>query len=444
MGRSRGFRGAIAAALFLSVLTLFAAGEAAGVRLLGSSSTAAYIQEVAKDGSGDQFENRTRAYERLRFDVTDFAQPALSFHAFGTVRGELTGPYADGARTRVYHTYLQYRTTPPESDAFRYDARVGRQWVTSGVGSGTVDGLAFRLDRGGLGGLTVFGGTLGCDNRDRGGIDKPSQSLRYGGELLFHPRLKGAFDPELALSYAGTRRMEVDDNSRLGGRAILRVQERLRLWTEMRHDFLLDRMYGTAAGFEYMNPRRGLRAWTEYNRRTPALGATSVFAFFDTKEASEFRAGISSRISGPYSASFDYARTDFKGGVDSVVVSGTESTQAKVDRSKAYRIALQRGVYRIGARFESGFGGDRTSLVLSGMHDFGDKLNIRLDLGYQDYNYGATDYEDNSAASGLLAASYQVGPDTKVTAQIEGLSNWDLSQDVRLLARIDQRFRLER
>jgi hypothetical protein len=43
-----------------------------------------------------------------------------------------------------------------------------------------------------------------------------------------------------------------------------------------------------------------------------------------------------------------------------------------------------------------------------------------------------------------VAIGYRVATDTKLTAQIEGLSNRDLSQDVRLLARVDQRLRLER
>lgn len=444
MGRSRGIRGALVAILFLSVLTLFAATDAGAVRLLANSSTAAYMQKVAKDGSGDKFENMTRAYERLRFDLTDFAGAKLSLHGFLTARNELAGPGAGGTRTRLYNGYLQYRSFPAGPDALRFDTRFGRQWVASGVGSGTVDGLSLRLDRGGWGGLTAFGGTLGCDRRERGGFDKPSQSLRYGGEIELRPRLAPGVDPKLALSYAATNKNDVDDARRLGGRASLRIRERLRIWSELRHDFLIEKTYGTAAGVEYLKQSKGLRAWAEYNRRSPALAATSVFAFFDTKDVSEFRAGIGSRMFGPYSASFDFARTDFKGGINNVVLADSIVTRAKVDRSKAFRFTVRRGAYSVGARFESGYAGDRTDLVLSGMHDFGEKLNVRVDLGYQDYKYGETDYENNTAASGLFAVTYRVAPDTKITAQIEGLNNRDLKQDVRLLARVDQRLRLER
>ncbi len=444
MGRSRGFRGAIAVVLFLSALAVFAATDVAAVRLLANSSTAAYVQQVAKGGSGDKFENMTRAYERLRFDVSDFSGAKLSLHGFLTARNQLTGPGAGGTRTRLYHGFLQYRSLPTGPGLLRYDARLGRQWVTSGVGSGTVDGLSLRLDRGGWGSLTAFGGTLGSDRRDRGGLDKPSQSLRFGGELELHPQLAAGADPNLAISFAQTRKNDMDDYQRLGGRASLLVRERLRLWSELRHDFLLEKTYGTAAGVEYLKRTKGLRAWAEYNRRSPALGATSVFAFFDTKEVSEFRAGIGSRVFGPYSASFDFARTDFKGGINNVVLGDSIVTRAKVDRSKAFRFTVGRGAYSVGARFESGFAGDRTDLVLSGMHDFGEKLNVRVDIGYQDYKYGETDYENNTAASGLVALAYRVAPDTKITAQIEGLNNRDLSQDIRLLARVDQRFRLER
>ncbi len=427
------------------VAALSAAGivaPASGVRLQGSSATAAYLQQVAKGGTGDEFENRTRVFERLRFDLTDVAGPQLSFHGFLTARNDVSNQSIGDTRARLYRGYLQYRSVPVQKDVLRYDARIGRQWVSAGVGSGTVDGAFVQLDRPGWGGITAFGGTLGADAREQWRLDEPKDSRRLGGELRLRPRIGDAIEPEGAFSIAYTRRHDIDESQRLGGRASLRIRRQLRLYSEVRHDLLLDRTYGNAAGVEFLKPSRGLRAWAEYNRRTPALPATSYFAFFDTRPVSELRGGIGFGIGGPYRLGFDFARSDFKR-VTPTAGDATR-TRSKVDRSNSYRLTAQRGAIQIGGRIQSGFGGDRSGLVVSAMQDFGERLSVNVDLGFETYDYGPTGIEDNGVASGILAATYSLAPDTKITAQVEGLNNRDLKQDVRLLARVDQRFRLGR
>jgi hypothetical protein len=97
----------------------------------------------------------------------------------------------------------------------------------------------------------------------------------------------------------------------------------------------------------------------------------------------------------------------------------------------------------MGARFTSGFGGKQTGLVLSGNQDFG-KLGLNLDVDYLKYDYGDNSLEDNDATAGTIGASYQIAPLTRVSAQVEALNNRTLKRDVRLLVRVDQRFRLGR
>jgi hypothetical protein len=433
----------IAAIIALAAGSLLATNAEAW-RLNGSSSTAAYVQEVAKAGLQDEFENRTRLYERLRVDVTDLAGPRLSFHTYGTLSNDVTNQNIGDTRTRLYNAYLQYRPVPSSPNAMRCDARLGRQWVLSGVGAGTIDGLLLSTDRPGWGGITLFGGTLGMDTRSQLRFDAPEDSWRVGGDVRILPRVSAGYEPELGVSFAATNRNDVDENQRIGARAALRVRRQLRLWSEVRHDLLLDRTYGTAAGVEFLKPAKRMRLWAEFNRRTPAFPATSYFSVWDTKPVNEVRGGIGTSVKGPVRLILDFARTDFRAQTKYVDVEGTQVSRSKVDRATAYRVVLERNAAQVGVRFSKGFGGDRTGLVASLRQDICERMNVNLDLGYETYDYGSNEYEDNTAASGILALSYKAARDTRVTAQIEAMNNRDLKQDVRLLARVDQRFRLGR
>ena len=433
----------IAAIIALAAGPLLATNVGAW-RLNGSSSTAAYVQEVAKAGFQDKFENRTRLYERLRVDAMDLAGPNLSFHTYGTVSNDVTNQSIGDTRTRLYNAYLQYRPVPGGPNAMRYDARLGRQWVLSGVGAGTIDGLLVSTDRPGWGGITLFAGTLGMDTRSQLRFDVPKDSRRFGGDVRILPRFSTGYEPELGVSFAATNRNDVDESRRIGARAALRVRRQLRLWTELRHDLLLDRTYGTTAGIEFLKPVKRMRLWAEFNRRTPAFPATSFFSVWDTKPVSEVRGGIGTSVKGPVRLILDFTRTDFRAQTKYVEVGGTQVSRSKVDRATAYRIVLERNAAQIGVRFSKGFGGDRTGLVASLNQDIGNRANVNLDLGYETYDYGSNAYEDNTAATGILALSYKAARDTRVTAQIEAMNNRDLKQDIRLLARVDQRFRLGR
>lgn len=413
---------------------------AQAIRLQGRSSTAFYSQEVAKGGMGDDFENRTRAYERLRFDLLELGVSDLAFHGFLTLRNDLTNQSIGETQGRLYHGYLDYRPQFLAPGGIRLQSRLGRQWISAGVGSGTVDGLQIRLDRAGWGGITLFGGTLGIDTREQWRLDSPDDSRRLGAELRIKPRFGDAVVPELKASFADSRRDDQDESRRLGMRGALRIRRQLNLWTEVRHDFLLDRTYGTAAGVEFLKPAKKLRVWAEYNRRKAALPATSFFAFWDSKPVSELRGGLGFGVGGPYRLLFDFARTDFK--QEATFVGG--ASRSKVDRSNSYRFVMERGAVQLGARFESGFGGDRTGLVASATHRIGERWDFLADLGWQTYEWGDTDPADNDAAMGIVSATYKATASTQLTGQVEMMSNRDLKQDLRFLLRIDQRFRLGR
>jgi|GEM_PF-2420759 len=442
----RGNVKAAAAVLALAfVLSALASASGSAVRLIGSSSTAAYFQKVRTPGSlgVDSFEGQTRLYERLRFDVLDIGEPSLTFHGFFTSFDNVSHQAIGDTRTRLYNAFFEYRPVLASARPFNYFARLGRQWVTSGVGSGILDGALVQAERAGLCGLTLFGGTLGIDRFNEIQVDKPSDSNRYGGEIRIHPHLSDVTVPEVAVSYANTHRNGKAESQRLGVRGDLRLHRELRIYSEVRHDFALARTYGTTAGIELQKHDSNTRLWFEYNRRTSALPATNFFSVFDQRPISGIRGGLGFGLVGPYRLAFDFERTDFRNQATLLNVGGNALTRSNVDRSKSYRLVLERGWAQIGGRVSTGFGGKQAGLVLIGSHDFG-KLNLNLDLDYLHYNYDDNSLGDNHAASGILAAAYEVASGTRVTAQIEAMNNRDLKRDVRLLARVDQRFRIGR
>lgn len=420
---------------------------APAVRMDASTSTAAYLQAVAKTPDGDEFENRTRLFERIRVNVRDLGSPAFSFHTFLTARYDASNDAIGDVRTRIYHGYFQAQRSTGPPGALRGWARLGRQWVSAGVGSGTIDGLAVQAERSGWGAIRLFGGTLGAERREGlqiWTIDDPKDSRRLGGELTIHPRLREAFVPEISTSFSDTRRNDVQESQRIGGRLSLQVRRQLRLWTEVRHDLLLDRTYGTSTGAEFLKLRGTLRAWAEYNRRTAVFPENSFFASFDPKPVSELRGGLGLGLGGPYRATFDFTRSDFKGGTRTVTVGDSVTTRTRVDRSTGYRAVLHRGAFSVGGRFQGGFGGDRASILLAGQHPVTPKLHLQGSIGYEDYDHGDGWLVDNTATTAILRAAYEVRQDTDMTIQVEGLRNRDLKRDLRLLLQVDKRFRTGR
>lgn len=424
-------RGAVAWLVIPVIVAIGAlcTSDVAAVRLHGTSSTAAYLQQVAKGGTGDDFENRTRLFERLSFRVDRLPVADLTFHAALTARNDLSNESLSDTKTRLYRGYLRYKWPCKLSKSIGFEGRLGRQWIASGVGSGTIDGLSLAMKQNRWGGLTLFAGTLGIDTRDQLRFDSPEDSRRLGAELRIRPSFREGYEPELAVSIADTRRDDEDESRRLGIRGSIFVRRQLRIWTQVRHDLHLGETYATSAGAEFHRRPSGLRAWVEFDDRLPRIPLTSRFWIFDQNRVSDLRGGLTIRVTGPYKAGFDFTRTDFKAG-------------SSVDRSKSFRFVVIRDGVRIGAQFQSGYGGDRTRLVLAGSRAFGTRLLVSADLGYESYDRGPTDLEDNTASSGIVAVSYQAYRDTKITAQVENHSNRDLKSDLRLLARIDQRFRL--
>ena len=152
------------------------------------------------------------------------------------------------------------------------------------------------------------------------------------------------------------------------------------------------------------------------------------------------RGGAAFGIGGPYRLSLEMDRTWF----EPETSDAGDAVASEKDHAEAYRVVLQRGAVELGARLDSGFAGDRVGLVASATHRIGDRWDFLADLGWQSYDWGESDPADNHVASGILAATFKMNPDTHLTGQLETMNNWDLEQDLRFLLRIDKRFRLGR
>jgi hypothetical protein len=416
---------------------------APGVILSGSSRTSLYTQRVHRFPD-TPLENQNQILESLRLDALRIGVPALSFHTSFTGLNNVNHESARTTRFRLYRGYLQYASA---AGPLRYDARLGRQWVLAGVGTGVIDGATLGLSWRGIGGLDGFFGTLGpervANTTHFWNIEKTSQSRTYGGRLRLQ-RALGPVEPEVAVSFAqadrkphdvivpSTRRLGVHGEVRLArpmsGGIVTGILEKMRAWGDYGRDMILGRDIRGAAGLEYIGGPRALRAWIEYNRRRPALESTSFFGSFDSRAVNHVRGGVSALIIAPLTLS----------------VEGDAITFEDHKQEQGGQILLSAEGVTAGYRRNGVYGGALNGLVLFGHRTLYDKILLDAAVNVSEYKYdeiAGISGVDEHESTGILAAGYRLLRDLTLTAQVEAMRNAQFKHDVRFLGFVDWRFR---
>jgi hypothetical protein len=434
---------------FLSLLLCVLAVPAFAFTLNGSSRTTAYAQKSRLAGTdfnlAHDLSNRTRLLETLRLDALALGRPTISFHTEFTADNIVTNQSFKETRTRLYRAYLQDAGT---TGVFRYDARLGRQYVAAGVGAGVVDGVSLRAHHPSGVEVTGFFGTLGADaigrSRQFWKLEKPGVSNSFGGQLRLKRDL-GLIAPAVGLSVAQVQRSPhetlVTDAQRLGIQGEVRFTPKTteitpllryaRAWGELRRDLVFTVNTHRTAGVELISGRRSGRCWVEYNRKRPTFPATSYFSSFDSRPVHALRGGVGARV---------YSKLELNVDGDLVSFQGNES-------EKGARLMLSCCGVSLGYRLDRSYGGDLSGLILYGHHNLGEKLIMDASVNYTQYKYGEIAGDsavlgvDDNEAAGVVAASYRLRPNLTLTGQVAGLRNARFNHDVRVMGSVNWRFR---
>ena len=389
--------------------------------LKGSLRTSAYARE-APDADGD-LSTQADLLQNVRLDVLQLGSRAFSLHTSLTGRDVAGGADVD-ARTRLYLGYLRIAPTGSHLGG-RWDARVGRHWVSAGVGTGTVDGVSVRLRRGRVTEVCGFFGTLGVRQGDGIYLDSTDDSARYGGRIQLGHAV-GPFDPVLAVSYEQSQLESADDSERLGIHASLRMPENIRLYGDWRRDLLNDQTIRLTGGIEHTTGTRAWQSWLEYSKRHPYFRASSFFWRFDASSTSAIRGGFQVQ-----------AWQSWRIIVDGDLVEYDEDGE----REKGIRFMLGKGGISIGWRIHSGYGGDFSGLVIAGHRTLGERLSLDANLNVSRQRYGVLEEIEEDQSQHVVALRYRIRDTVTLTGQIEGLTNERFEYDTRFLGTIQWRFR---
>jgi hypothetical protein len=452
--------------LALRIAALLTVGfvlPAQGVILSGGMRTAVYLQKSRLGASSfaagaDSLDMRARLLETVRLDAAQLGRPGLSLHTAFTGINVLTDQSARQTRFRLFRGYLQGAGKVQD---IRYDARLGRQWVLAGVGSGVVDGLSLGLNMPQWGSLDGFFGTLGSDHLYSTSrfwdLEKPSESRSYGGRLRLHHSF-GEIVPSLALSLAEVDRNHhsrlhtttgadsvphsamITDAQRLGvhGEVLAPLPlslpngllRNVRVYGDYRQDMVWGRTLNAGGGAELSGGPRAARLFYDYERRRPALAVSSFFASFDTRAVQQHRLGLGTRV-------YRDLRCDLGG--DLFLYDGG---------NKESGVSLQVSGYgaSVGYRVHNGYGGALSGLILYGHRDLTEKIFCDASLDFTQYKYGAVPSQsvsgiDDNEKTGLLALNYRLLPRLVLTGQVEAMENQDFKHDVRFLGVVQWDFR---
>ncbi len=393
-------------------------GEATVIK--GSLRTSTYTREVP-DAEG-QLSTRADVLQNIRFDVLQLGARSFSLHTSLTARDAFGGEDVDG-RTRLYHGYLKFAPRTPHLGGL-WDARVGRQWVSAGVGTGTVDGVSVRLTKGRVAEVCGFFGTLGIEQSNGIYLDSTDDSARYGGRVRLS-RSIGSLHPVLAVSYEQSRRRTLDDSERLGIHASVRIPRGIRLYGDWRRDLIGKRTIRFTGGIEHTTDSRSRHTWLEYSERHPYFRASSIFWSFFGSSVSTVRGGLRVRAWDTWQMILDGDLVEFDDG----------------ERERGVRFMLGNGGISVGWRIHRGWGGDFSGLVVAGHRSLGERLTLDANLNLSRQRYGEVEEVEEDQSQHILALRYRLRDTLTLIGQVEGLTNEGFEYDTRFLGMIQWRFR---
>jgi len=118
-------------------------------------------------------------YEYLQVDAGHLSDYGVSFHLYGWGRNDFADNdyYENQTAGELLYGYMEYR-----QEANRFNAKLGRFQVFSGVANDAVDGLYLSGDLGDYFDLSLYGGQPGALDSEQG---RSGDSI-YGGRLAHH------------------------------------------------------------------------------------------------------------------------------------------------------------------------------------------------------------------------------------------------------------------
>lgn len=390
---------------------------------MGLRSTAYMFQTEDTDGAT---EDRFQTYNLISGAATGLLDGHLVFRGAGRFANNPAVDYPGFETSRLYNGYLEARVSP------LVKARVGRQFIQSGVTSLSLDGAWLQYRRGRGLDLAVYGGARAPLSHGFEAGD-PDQDAAVGGLVAFRPHRRW----RLAFSAAYRERYGLVAARPVGLELNTSAVRNTRLFGRATYDFEGERLSRLQAQGRWRGTRRGPVVTVQYLDRHPSVDSASWFSrFTDVKRIRLLRGAVRweapSRFGGEveYTGSFVDTRNSSRVGLAVLVPGGRAGYSIRVgDAGEENRIY-----------------GELSGRVLPWLWLDGEATFLTYAL-LQDAP--AADERDLTTLSARARA--QLRPGLRLMAEVQSLDNPFFSEDVRVLvgvdvsmARGDSRFGLDR
>lgn len=311
---------------------------------------------------------------------------------------------------KVYNAYLNFL-----SPCRKWDARIGRQFVYSGVMNGTVDGFLLNI-------RPVKNATL----KLLAGMDAPmDRSLELtqwdDGNVLGAFASYGVSDAfNVKASYYQKSKSSEVYWQVAGGSLSGKVINNLFYQAHYEHNLKTSAYQAMRYRFNYLGNK--WMVFAEFNSQKPRIYEDSFFQIFEQTAFNQVRSGI------------NYQLGNYNIGLQDVY------TMYDEDELNNQVHATVSGTYgTIGVLYQSGYAGDNTGVYGSIRYNLLKNLLLQVRSSYYQYERQTTAIsEDATAISGGL--TYKLSPSWQVKAEVQERINSYFDNDLRGLFRIRYAF----
>jgi hypothetical protein len=346
-----------------------------GLFLLSSNPAVALAADLRFQSSTqylwytDPFKDKDQSdlVQYLKFDVTK-VEPTGRFSAVGY--GRLSGQFGgendpklgddDGLLGRLYFLYANYALPSDHGDV-----RLGRQYVSVGAGSGTVDGISAELRNLGPVHATVF---AGYDVRFAETTDRTRS-----GNYLAGVSVGGSFfnGNNVAVSYL--RKYDENDVIRemAGAHADQRILGKAKAYADLRYDVMHGTYSEFLAGAKLFPFSAPVTFTAEYFASYPTFDADTIYTVFAVTRYRETVGRVDYIVTPRLTLYGAYTRADYDGPTADVGTAGVRATPKQVP-GLGLNASLD---------LRSGYPGDLTGFQASADYAFG-KAALAAGISY--------------------------------------------------------------
>ncbi|MBN1409131.1 MAG: hypothetical protein JW956_15125 [Calditrichaceae bacterium] len=311
---------------------------------------------------------------------------------------------------RVYNAYLNFL-----SPCRKWDARLGRQFVYSGVMNGTVDGIMLNMRP--IKHLLV---------KLLAGMEAPvDRALELtpwsdGNVLGAFAGYKVVEAFNFAASYVQKTRSD-DIYWQLAGASFSgNVFNNLYYQAQYEHNLKTSQYQAMRYRLNYFLAKWNIFA--EYNSQRPRIYEDSFFQIFEQTAFNQIRSGVG------------YQAGNYNVGLHDVY-----TMYEKDESTNQIHATISSSYGMIGLLYQSGYGGDNTGIYGSVRYDVLKNLTVYVRSSYYQYERQTTAIsEDATAVSG--GVTYKLSASLQVKAEIQERINTYYDNDVRGLFRIRYAF----